>query len=227
MEWITIALSFIKRWGKKLTLTQYLLVLLLTASIYAYNDISSKIVHYSISQNFLMEAAIENLGEISAKCEFIRGRVDDADYVSITLFKNGEVSVNRMHLLKMQRIAEGVKFGLPSKKELNTDYPLSPYVPLANYLIANDIIYIPDASKCKNLTLKKTLDDQNLKSIIYLPIYYTKPNGFRDIGGFMCIEYKRTTNFDDKKIDFIKNEKQHVEVFLQNSVDSHIAKFEL
>jgi hypothetical protein len=200
---------------------------LLALTVYAYNDIKENITRYSISQNLLMEKAVENIGVLNSRLENIRSKVvTKPKYVSVSLFHNGKITVNRFHILKVKRIAEAKEYGTPDKKDLNSDKDLLPYVPLVSQLRVDGKIYIKDAQRLENETLKVELRRQKVKSVIYFPVYYKNFQGVTDICGFVCLEFSKPTNFSDRYVDFIKNECQIVDLFIQRSIENKISSMQ-
>lgn len=157
----------------------------------------------------IVETTINHTNEINKSLEEIRKR-QKADYVSISLFHNGTVTFNRVHLLKMSRLYEAYSKSLVSRISVNTttEYPLLPYYSNMMQLITDSYIYVPDSNEEEDLTLKQLLKSFGVESCLYLPVY----NG-KELIGFMVLEWLDKTNFDRERINAIRNEYKYIQHF--------------
>jgi hypothetical protein len=149
---------------------------------------------------------INKSNEINKSLEYIRTR-HDADYVSISLFHNGTVTFNRIHLLKMSRLFEAYSNKQVSRISLRTteNYPTLPYYNTILEMVTKGYIYIPDAENYDNKAIKDTLKFYEIRSALYLPLYTD------ELIGFMVWEWENPTDFTKQEINAIRDEYKQIQ----------------
>ncbi len=159
----------------------------------------------------LVLKTIKKTNEINLVLEEMRSR-QKADYVSISMFHNGEVTFSRIHLLKMTRLFEAYGSNKVARININqtmTAHPLLPYYNSILDISNKGYVYVKDANKSNDETLKNILLYFNVDSALYIPIYDFE----NDLIGFICFEWDKKTNFNQQKINSIRNEYKYIQHF--------------
>lgn len=157
---------------------------------------------------------IKQSNEINLVLEEMRTR-QKADYVSISMFHNGDVTFSRIHLLKMSRLFEAYGSNKVARININqtmTGHPLLPYYKSILEISNKGYVYVKEAKKSIDETLKNILLYFNVVSALYIPIYDSE----NDLIGFICFEWDKKTNFNDQKINSIRNEYKYIQHFFSN-----------
>lgn len=182
-----------------------------------YNVHTKKVV--IVENNLIFREALKKQGQINSRLEFIRSSID-ADYVSVSLFKNGEVTVNRLHKLKMFRVFEAKKPALSSKVDEVKSFPLVYFMDQVLKMLNKGIIYVPDANNYpEDPSLSQAIKNYGSVSAVYLPLMYKNSNGDQDVAGFMCFEYCKKTDFSFYELESLKKQRKNISYLIQKAVE--------
>lgn len=159
----------------------------------------------------LVLETIKQSNDINLVLEEMRVR-QNADYVSISMFHNGDVTFSRIHLLKMTRLFEAYGSNQVARININQStggHPLLPYYSSVLEMSNKGYIYIKEGKKSNNITLKNILLYFNIESALYIPIY----DNSNELIGFIVFEWDKKTNFNNQQINSIRNEYKYIQHF--------------
>lgn len=153
------------------------------------------------SDNSLVISTMELSNYINKDLEKIRAMVN-CQYLSISLFHNGSITFNRIHLLKMSRMYEAsANNKVPRMNSLISDnINLKPYYQSMLKMVNKGYFYIENSELFDNISLKNLLMSADIGSILYVPIYNNK-----ELIGFMCYEWDNPTMFNQDEINELIN----------------------
>jgi len=158
----------------------------------------------------IIQRTIKQSNQINRELSISR-RACNADYVSISLFHNGTVTFNRIHLLKTTRLFESCGDKVVSRMLLdNKSFSLQPFYSAILEIINSDFIYVADVDVQETSQLKTILEMHDIKSVLYTPVYSKS-----QIVGFICYEWLEKTELTTEEINKIRNDYKNIKPFLE------------
>ncbi len=155
---------------------------------------------YLEQKNNSLKAYDESIKLIDGELEIIRNSYN-ADWAAISMFHNGEILLNGLHMRKFSRIYEARRTLKIDKRSLVRAVGFEPFVDLYENMILNGYIYFKNKEELKNPFYKQYIFQTHrpqiqLKSIIYLPIVV---NG--RAFGFFSLEFQNKKILNKKEIE--------------------------
>ena len=100
------------------------------------------ISRYINPNEYSIEYYVEKTKIVENRMDEFR-RIHDCDYVTVRLFHNGVITLNKIHLMKFTQVFESKKIGHKSLNHVVRDFPVSSYIDLVSEAVEVGYYYIP------------------------------------------------------------------------------------
>jgi hypothetical protein len=183
----------------------YAIVIFFFLSLFVGFEIKSNgiLKDYLTEKNKNLKAYDESIRLIDSQLETIRATYG-ADWAAISMFHNGEILLNGLHMRKFSRIYEAREYLKVDKRHLIRGVGFAPFVELYDNMMLEGYVNYYDPKQLKNpfyvqYIFQNDKPQIQLKSIVFLPIIVEgRPLGF------FSLEYQKEKRLNKREIDGLK-----------------------